>query len=169
MKEPSWGLRIYFALELLVWLLWFLIDVLSIPFQLEIVALEVDGMPLWIAVSTVINLVMIIALGMGIRWGRGAISRRFDGAAYWSLLIGGILFRFFVGLLMLVWVTTVSGLQSVCTNPLSGTNRWNESSDLQSSTNDTLSCSRDSCSFTSKPCTRRVAKSTMTTPARSFR
>ena len=114
-REPSWILRIGFGLEMMVWLGWFIIDATTIPLQLEVGGemMGISGMPVWIALSFLINIAVLASSALGVYAGQGLLSRRFDGVAYWGLVFAGASFRFTLGAAMCIWLLTVSGLQSV--------------------------------------------------------
>lgn len=113
MKASS-ALRVVFGLECLIWLMWLAFDLVTVSAQLEIAhMIPLRGMPIWIALSLMVNLALVIASAIGVRHGRGAFSRKLQGGAQGALLAAGIVFRILLGLAMAVWLTTMSGAQSV--------------------------------------------------------
>lgn len=112
--KPSSGLRVYFAIECLFWLGWLTLDLLTVSTQFKIAQMiPVRGMPFWFAASVVVNLAMVVSSAIGVRRGAGAFSGSLgDGPRGWVVAVG-IVLRLIVGLAMGIWLTVMSGAQSV--------------------------------------------------------
>jgi hypothetical protein len=113
-QEPSSGLRVYFAIELVFWLGWLALDLATVSSQLKIARMvPIANMPLWLGLSVIVNVALVMSSALGVRHGRGVTSRHFGELGSTSLLVAGIVFRLVLGVVMMIWLTTMSGLQSV--------------------------------------------------------
>ncbi len=113
MKQSS-ALSVYFAIECLVWLAWLALDLFTVSSQLEIAQMiPIHGMAGWFAASVAVNLAMVVSSALGVRYGDGVFSRRLSGRSRRAVLVVGIVFRIILGLAMAIWLTTMSGAQSV--------------------------------------------------------
>ena len=112
MSKSACALRILFGLELVSWGMLFVIDVLTIPTQLTLMADEIPLMPLWTGLMVLLTFTLTMSSLVGAVRGKGLTSF-LDGTFYVVALVCCFLARVFVWLLAVVWITTVNGMQSV--------------------------------------------------------
>lgn len=113
MKRSS-SLRVYFAIECVVWLTWLVFDLATARAQFEIArSIPIHGMTWWFAASVIVNVAMVVSSALGTYLGAGVFSHRLSGSARGLLLVLGVTFRVLLGIVMLIWISTMSGAQSV--------------------------------------------------------
>lgn len=113
-RPPSTALRVLFALEGLAWLALVALDLFSIPAQMEVARrVPLAGMPIWIALTALLCASVVVSSLLGVRAGRGAVSRHVAGPLGTLVLVFGVGFRAVLWFGVMAWLTTMTGLQSV--------------------------------------------------------
>lgn len=101
-------------MEALSWLGLLVLDLATASAQVDVARrMPLANMSVWIALTAIACAALLVASLFGVRAGRGAIGGRLP-APLGAVALGlGMVLRMLLWLGLLVWVTTMSGLQSV--------------------------------------------------------